>query len=101
MIKFLRRHHYLSLGVNFLTSPSCRLILILIGIYLRLHHYFGNRPLWLDETYVAVQTIDRSWFEIFTVQHIFVNLPLAPLFFADEATGGFSVLIRVFLCWRP
>jgi hypothetical protein len=40
-------------------------LIIALGIILRLDQYLFNRSLWLDESFVVINVINRSWLELF------------------------------------
>ncbi|MBF0387289.1 MAG: glycosyltransferase family 39 protein [Candidatus Omnitrophica bacterium] len=56
-------------------------LLVVVGILLRLKHLLENRPLWLDEAYVAVSLIGRSYSEILSNYEIFPEFARAPSVF--------------------
>lgn len=55
--------------------------LIVIGIVLRLKHYFENRSLWLDEAWVALGISSQSFWEILSLQKFSDTYPLPPFGF--------------------
>ncbi|MFA6378177.1 MAG: glycosyltransferase family 39 protein [Candidatus Omnitrophota bacterium] len=62
-------------------------LLIVIGIILRLKHYFMNCSLWTDEAWVAVSITSRSFMDILQDIDIFPNASKPPL--------GFLVLAKL------
>jgi len=81
MIKRFSPERLIAKIVNFLCSYPFHLFLIGIGIGLRFNQYLINHPLGLDETYVAIQTLARTWEEIFSFYRHPNTQPLAPLYF--------------------
>ncbi|MCR4336608.1 MAG: glycosyltransferase family 39 protein, partial [Candidatus Omnitrophica bacterium] len=57
------------------------IILLGTGIAFQLGHYFENRSLWLDETYVAANIMGQTWSELFHFNSIFSEQPQSPLIF--------------------
>jgi hypothetical protein len=55
--------------------------LFFLGIALRLKHYFENRSLWLDESWVAIEIVDRSFREILQHQFILYGFSWPPALF--------------------
>ncbi|MBF0479959.1 MAG: glycosyltransferase family 39 protein [Candidatus Omnitrophica bacterium] len=64
----------------FLISLVSQLILG-VGIFLRLAHYFENRSFWLDETYQTIRITSRSYDDILRNVEIFPELVRVPLGF--------------------
>lgn len=56
--------------------------IIAAGIILRLKHLAENRPLWLDESYVAVNITSRTYFEILSNHEILPEFARQPMFFS-------------------
>ncbi len=68
-----------------LLSPSLFVIIsLLVGVSMRLHQYLLNRSLWIDEAYVAINLLDRSYQEL-----------LLPLDYNQGAPYGFLVIERL------
>jgi hypothetical protein len=73
-LKEARLHHGNSSTVlNYLC-----LTILLFGIFVRLVQYFSNRSLWGDETYLALNIVNRSYLEL-----------LQPLDYSQAAPFGF------------
>lgn len=72
-----------------LNSPRTLWFLVLTGLVLRFAQYMSDRSLWLDEAYLALNLIDRSYSEL-----------LKPLTYHQYAPVGFLItqkwLISVF-----
>lgn len=66
---------------HFLVSRHFCFALIGLGILLRLKHYLENRSFWVDEAYVAVSIVSRSWQEIIKHIPLFQHQPKLPLGF--------------------
>lgn len=67
--------------------------LIIIGIAIRLYHYFFNRSLWLDEAMLSNNIISKNWIELLypldnrqiaPIGFIFVQKSMISLFGANE-----------------
>ena len=68
-----------------LLSPSWFVIIsLLIGVMLRLHQYLLNRSLWIDEAYVAINLLGRSYQAL-----------LQPLDYNQGAPYGFLAIERL------
>jgi hypothetical protein len=65
-------------------SPYVPWILISIGIVLRLIQYMINRSLWLDESFLALNIINRSFEQLFM-----------PLDYGQVAPVGFLMVERL------
>lgn len=59
-------------------------IIICLGVILRLVQYLFNRSLWLDESYLALNIIDRTFLEL-----------LQPLSYNQGAPIGFLILEKI------
>ena len=59
-------------------------ILILVGMFLRVVQYTGDRPLWNDEAALALNVIERSAMELAT-----------PLDYHQASPIGFLVLVKL------
>lgn len=66
---------------DFYESKSFLLFIILLGIILRLSQYLFNRSLWLDEAYLSLNIINKSFSELFQ-----------PLDYWQRAPTGFLLL---------
>ena len=62
-------------------------IIIAIGIFFRLYHFFNNRSLWEDEIYLSSGIINHSFNDIFTKQ-----LP-----YLQKAPLGYLLVARFFV----
>ncbi|MBF0593361.1 MAG: glycosyltransferase family 39 protein [Candidatus Omnitrophica bacterium] len=77
-------------------------LILAAGIGLRLKHLLENRPLWLDEAYVAVGLISRSYSEIFANHEIFPEFARAPMLFEIiekfmvDLLGNHEISLRLF-----
>lgn len=58
---------------------------IVIGIFLRVFHYFDNRSLWIDEVYLASSLIKMD----------FLQLATPPLAYEQKAPIGFLWIVRL------
>lgn len=68
-----------------LLSPSSFVVTsLLVGVLLRLHQYLLNRSLWIDEAYVAINLLSRSYREL-----------ILPLDYNQGAPYGFLVIERL------
>jgi len=83
-------------------SSAFHFTLIGVGLALRLWHYFENRSLWLDEAYVAVQILSKTWQEIFLFYPILDGPPQSPLGFMvvekalTDLCGSSELVLRLF-----
>lgn len=68
----------------FLTPKKIALIAIALGFFLRLVHYSLDRSLWIDESFVALNILDRSIPELFE-----------PLKYNQAAPIGFLVIVKL------
>jgi len=59
-------------------------LIISVGVFLRLVHYLLNRSLWIDEAFVALNIINKSYLEL-----------LQPLDYNQAAPFGFLVLEKL------
>ena len=66
------------------TSKKLPWIIISLGVILRLVQYLFNRSLWLDESFLALNIIDRSFLEL-----------LQPLDYGQVAPIGFLILEKI------
>ena len=73
---------YEPVSLNY-TKYYCAIFLIL-GICLRLFHYFYNRSLWMDEVYLSSSLIKMDYAELATL----------PLDFQQKAPIGFLWIVR-------
>jgi len=64
-----------------LQSPSFHFSLIAVGIGLRLSRYLQNCSFWLDESYVALEAVNRSWMQILQGFRLLPEQPLHPPLF--------------------
>ncbi len=77
-------------------------VLIVLGIFLRLHHYLENRSFWLDEAYVALDITVRSFQQMFTGVSFSSDLPIPPVGFSlvekflVQGFGNNEYSLRVF-----
>lgn len=69
---------------RFYSSKKLPWIIICIGVTLRLVQYLYNRSLWLDESYLALNIIDRSFLELFQ-----------PLSYNQGAPVGFLIIEKI------
>lgn len=82
---FAKIRNQLFQRVNLLyTSDRLPWIIISLGVILRLVQYLYNRSLWLDESYLAMNIIDRSFLEL-----------LQPLTYNQAAPIGFLILEKI------
>jgi uncharacterized membrane protein len=68
----------------FYCKANLHRIIILIGIFLRLFQYQLNRSLWLDESFLALNIVNRSFSELFR-----------PLDYNQVAPVGFLLIERL------
>ncbi len=59
----------------------CQTGIVLLGILLRLRHYFENRSFWQDEICLALSIVNRSLTEIWQHVLLFPDFAQAPLLF--------------------
>nr|CAI78521.1 hypothetical protein [uncultured bacterium] len=72
----LNRNH-----MSLFSTEKGGILLIIIGSVLRLKHYFENRSLWLDEAYVALEILIKTFKEMVTLETAFPRQPGTPLLF--------------------
>jgi hypothetical protein len=60
------------------------LLILLLGVFLRVNRYLFNRSLWLDEAYLALNIVPRSFAQLLT-----------PLDYGQAAPVGFLLLEKV------
>ncbi len=77
---------------GFWTGSVGQSVLIVIGILLRLRHYFENRSFWQDEICLALSITNRSFQEIWQHVLLFPDFAQAPLFFQIVEKSFVSVL---------
>ncbi|MCZ4222989.1 glycosyltransferase family 39 protein [Pedobacter rhodius] len=63
------------------------LSIIVLGVFLRLYHYFINRSLWLDEGYLTSSLLNFN----------FQQLVTKPLDYQQKAPIGFLLIVKLFL----
>jgi hypothetical protein len=68
-----------------ITAKNIAFIAIIVGLSLRLVHYLLDRSLWIDEAFVALNILDRSFIELFY-----------PLKYNQAAPVGFLVITKLF-----
>ncbi len=72
------------------------------GIALRVKHLAENRPLWLDESYVAVNITSRTWSEILSGHEILPEFARQPMLFSlvekslVSLFGNTELTLRIF-----
>lgn len=81
-IKYLKKQ-YLSDPSFVLTAMFC--LIIFIGVFLSVYQYLFNRSLWLDEASLALNIINKSYFEL-----------LKPLDFSQVAPILFLQIEKIF-----
>lgn len=90
------------LRMSLWTGSVCQTGLILVGVALRLRHYFGNRSFWQDEICLALSIVNRSFTEIWHHVLLFPDFAQAPLFFqlvakaCVGALGDSELSLRLF-----
>ena len=77
-------HQLLSKIYLLYTSKKLPWLIISFGVILRLVQYLFNRSLWLDESFLALNIIDRSFIEL-----------LQPLTYNQGAPIGFLMLEKI------
>lgn len=60
---------------------------LILGLFLRLFHFFSNRSLWLDEGYLTSSLLKMNYFDLAT----------KPLDYQQKAPFGFLWLVRFFI----
>ena len=70
----------------------CQRGLLVLGIFLRLRHYFENRSFWQDEICLALSIVNRSFSEIWQHVLLFPDFAQAPLLFQLIEKTFISVL---------
>jgi len=68
----------------FFTSKRLPWMIIFLGVALRLAQYLANRSLWLDESYIALNIVQRSFSQLF-----------GPLDYHQVAPIGFLLIEKV------
>ncbi|RZL37451.1 MAG: hypothetical protein EOO96_05045 [Pedobacter sp.] len=63
------------------------LLVIVVGIFLRLFHYFSNRSLWLDEGYLVSSLLRLNYHELLNTS----------LDYQQKAPVGFLLVVKFFL----
>lgn len=63
------------------------LLIIILGFFLRLYHYFINRSLWLDEGYLSSSLLRFNYLQLIT----------EPLDYQQKAPVGFLLVVKLFL----
>ncbi len=74
------------ISANRISTQWLIVIISCVGVLLRLHQYFLNRSLWIDEAFVAINLLNRSYGEL-----------LQPLDYNQGAPYGFLVIERLSL----
>lgn len=59
MTKDLTDNNYIRINTD-----HCALYLLLLGEFLRIHQYLFNRPLWVDESYLSLNIINKPLLEL-------------------------------------
>jgi len=78
----------LNANKDFICGNKFSLYLLVVGLLLRLKHYFDNRSLWLDEAWVALDISARP------LNDILNNISIFPLPLAAPPIG-FSAIVKV------
>ena len=81
----LAKRVYARLGA-LVTSRELVWALVAVGVVLRARQYLLNRSLWLDESFLSVDLIDRSFRELFE-----------PLQFNQASPAGFLVIEKLMI----
>jgi Dolichyl-phosphate-mannose-protein mannosyltransferase len=89
------------------------LFFIALGLFLRIHHYLGNRPLWLDEAQLALNFVLPPLWAIFQPLLYDQMAPVGFLLIEKTAVGYFGAseyvlrlapliagILSIFLIWK-
>lgn len=60
-------------------------IFLIIGVVIRLYHFFYNRSLWMDEVYLSISFLKMNALEILT----------NPLYYQQKAPIGFLLSVKL------
>lgn len=88
-------------GERFLSNKVniAAMIIILVGIVLRLVQYYINRSLWLDESSLALNILNRSYPELLKPLNFYQSAPVGFLFIEklnEQLLGSNEFALRLF-----
>jgi hypothetical protein len=62
-------------------------VFLIVGLLLRLFHFFNNRSLWMDEVYLSTSLVKMNY----------VQLVTTPLYYQQKAPIGFLLAVKFFV----
>lgn len=90
---------YLKQIPTLLTLNRLLWLAIFVGFFLRFVQYLLNRSLWIDEAFVALNVINKSWIELLKPLDYNQGAPLGFLFaekFFVQLLGTNEYVLRLF-----